>query len=984
MSEHIKIASLSDASSQTLSLFYTPLFVESRAVLCILENNKQIKIWQDLLELWQKELKITKKKILTWPNGQEAPFEVLLNLHRLKDSIILTTLENLDLPIANWSKLQEQKITLQLGSKYSLYQLSKDLVHLGLERQSQVMNHGTFAIRGSVLDIFQYDKIYRLNFEQDTIENLLCFDPEKIYQEHQISEAEIWPQQSIHKEKILNSLPPSVLLVSEMIEATNNTPNPRITFDALAQNKFITETLNKISTNTHNLTDFIKKQKGVKIIWLSKNKTLAQKMLTDLDLESTIYDWQHALAWPQAIWSPEANIILINDSLFFTEDTDTSRVQKEFRASFDIGDLVVHRDHGLARLKEMTTMSIDGQEREYFVLAYAENDTLFVPADLADKLEKYIGPSNPKIHRLSVGNTWPQTLRKIKAQTWELANQLLMIEATRKLQHSPKLLAKNLEKNIAQDFPYQLTASQSNAITAALHDLEQNFPSDRLVCGDVGFGKTEVAIRAAARVAANGYQTALLCPTTLLAQQHYDNFAERFNKYGINVVLLTRWQSEAEIAKNILAIKNGTADIIIGTHRLLSRDIQIPRLQLLIIDEEQNFGVKDKEKLKKHQANIHILTLTATPIPRTLNMALSMIKDISLINDPISNRRDIVTKVTPEDKKIIKEAIELELKRQGQVYYLYNQVETIDLALKQLKKIIPQARIAIAHGQMEDQKLAEVMHAFDTGQVDVLLCSTIIANGLDIPKANTLIVHQAHRFGLSQLHQLRGRIGRSDRQAYAYFMYNSEKLPKLASQRLGFLKQATHLGEGFKIANKDLELRGVGQILGKAQSGKVKSIGLGLYQQLISETIQEIKGQPVKYWRDIEIKLPLDLSLPPDFNKSLAEKIIFYQKISQEKNLENIEKNIHHAKHENIANLWSLQKIKVLSQEKNISAINHYKTSSGQNLAINFFEQPNFSNILSLQEKNSAWQYNNLQLKIKIDYLGKNILPALEQAIKNL
>ncbi len=980
-----RIATAADSASQSLALFHSPLFTESKALLCILENNKEIKTWLDLLKLWSAELNFDAKKIITWPDNTEASLETLLALHRLQDSIVLTTKNNLDSMTPKWSALNENKITLRQNEYYHLHALTEDLLKIGFERHSQAFGDFTFSIRGSVVDIFQDNKIFRLNYDENKIEKIIYFAADLEYAEHAISEIDIWPKSTYHKETFITSLPEQVLLVADSdISLDKNLNNSQIIFDPLGKEYFKTESIDNILGQQKNYYHFLEQKKNEKIIWLTKNKFLAEKLIKENNIKCSLYDWQQALSWPQAIYAEQQKIILVNDSLFFAEDKNNDYVAQEFRSDFTIGDLVVHRDHGIALLKEMTTMPVDGLIREYFVLSYAENDTLFVPVDLADKLEKYIGPANPKIHRLSVGNTWPQTLRKIKDQTWELANQLLLVEATRKLQKSPILKAQKIEAEIVDSFPYTLTPSQYQAIQETLNDLKQPYPSDRLVCGDVGFGKTEVAIRAASRVVANGFQVALLCPTTLLAQQHYDNFVSRFQKSGVKVVLMTRWQKEKEIQSNLTSINDGTADIIIGTHRLLSRDINFPKLQLLIIDEEQNFGVKDKEKLKKHRANIHLLTLTATPIPRTLNMALSMIKDISLINDPIKNRKDIITKVVEENDQVVIEAITQELARQGQVYYLYNQVETIDLAYKKLTHLLPKIKVAIAHGQLEDEKLASVMHDFDTGQIDVLLCSTIIANGLDIPRANTLLVHKANRFGLSQLHQLRGRIGRSDRQAYAYFMHSSEKLPKLASQRLGFLKQASHLGEGFKVANKDLELRGVGQILGQAQSGKVKTIGLGLYQQLISETIREIKGQPVKYWRDVEIKLPIDTSLPIDFKKSIAEKIIFYQKISQERDVEKIEKNIHETSNKNISALWHLQKIKILCQAKDIINISTQKSQTKNWLVINFIKQPNLKNISLLQESNPHWLYQNLQIKIEFDYLAKNLLTSLESTINIL
>ncbi|MDQ5970366.1 MAG: Transcription-repair-coupling factor, partial [Patescibacteria group bacterium] len=689
-----RIATAADSASQSLALFHSPLFTESKALLCILENNKEIKTWLDLLKLWSAELNFDAKKIVTWPDNTEASLETLLALHRLQDSIVLTTKNNLDSMTPKWSALNENKITLRQNEYYHLHALTEDLLKIGFERHSQAFGDFTFSIRGSVVDIFQDNKIFRLNYDENKIEKIIYFAADLEYAEHAISEIDIWPKSTYHKETFITSLPEQVLLVADSdISLDKNLNNSQIIFDPLGKEYFKTESIDNILGQQKNYYHFLEQKKNEKIIWLTKNKFLAEKLIKENNIKCSLYDWQQALSWPQAIYAEQQQITLVNDSLFFAEDKNNDYVAQEFRSDFTIGDLVVHRDHGIALLKEMTTMPVDGLIREYFVLSYAENDTLFVPVDLADKLEKYIGPANPKIHRLSVGNTWPQTLRKIKDQTWELANQLLLVEATRKLQKSPILKAQKIEAEIVDSFPYTLTPSQDQAIQETLNDLKQPYPSDRLVCGDVGFGKTEVAIRAASRVVANGFQVALLCPTTLLAQQHYDNFVSRFEKSGVKVVLMTRWQKEKEIQSNLTSINDGTADIIIGTHRLLSRDINFPKLQLLIIDEEQNFGVKDKEKLKKHRANIHLLTLTATPIPRTLNMALSMIKDISLINDPIKNRKDIITKVVEENDQVVIEAITQELARQGQVYYLYNQVETIDLAYKKLTHLLPKIKV---------------------------------------------------------------------------------------------------------------------------------------------------------------------------------------------------------------------------------------------------------------------------------------------------
>lgn len=949
-----KIAVLDSAVAQVLSLIDTPILHQKGAVLWFTENNKELKNRADLLKIFNPGF--NPRQVLTWPDQEDPSLDIILALYQNQPAIILTTSQNLDLAIPSWKYLRDKSITLNAGQEYNLYQLKSDLVSLGVD----------FESRGNVLDIYQNNKLLRFNFDFNIIES---------------GSGTIYPAKSLHKEKLLSALPKNLKIIypGELAEYFTNLENEQIVFDALAQKpdyKFNTQSIDPFSKT--NKIDILKNKK---IIWFSKNKNQAQKIARENKLDCKVLDWTDGLSWPDMFVSDK--ITVINDNLFFLSDEQKiphlmrDKKRAVFTPDFEVGDIIVHRDHGLAIFEKIDTLEVDGLRRDYLVLKYAQNDTLFVPIDLVDKIEKYVGPDNPKINRLSVGNTWPSTLRKIKSQTLELARQLLIVEATRKLHTTPKLIPGTLSQSVAKDFGYNLTPSQVQAIKDIEHDLKSDYPSDRLIAGDVGFGKTEVALRAAAITADSSYQTAVLCPTTILAQQHYDNFVKRLEPHGARIALLTRWQDPKKIKQNIEAIKNNKIDIIIGTHRLLSRDIQIPKLQLLIIDEEQNFGVEDKEKLKKHKQSINVLTLTATPIPRTLNLALSLVKDISLITHPIQDRKNIITSVAPFNDQIISDAINQELQRHGQIYFLYNQVETIDLAFKHLQKLFPKNKIAIAHGQMDDKALASVMHDFDTGQIDILVCSTIIANGLDIPNANTLIVHKAERFGLSQLHQLRGRIGRSDKQAYAYFLYSGQKLAKNSKSRLAFLKNAQELGAGFKIAHRDLELRGVGNILGKAQSGKVKAVGLGMYQQLIAETILEIKGQKTKPWRDIEIRLPLDTTLPHDSLK-------IYQKLCRIRDLDEIDMEISKTDNTNIKNILALQKIKILAQSTDVTSIAAYKTQSHQNIAINFLsdlDPKKFGQILTL---NDNWQYSNKQIKINLKFLGSDFMTELEKIIKIL
>lgn len=971
------------AVEQTLAIVTTPYYKDKEVIFWCLENNQAIKNYKDLLELWQNTLNIPKKNIYTWPDKEELDKNAQINLHRNNASIILSTLNNLEQNVADWDFLRSNKIELVVAENYNLYDLIKKLSNLGLERETQVWQNNTFAVRGEMLDILQNDKLYKLNFDKDKLESINIIEQNK---NKALKQIEIWPNKIYRQKQFINSIPPTTLLVINEYsgEVLNHLANDVLVFDPLSKAKDHQLNIEYLPSHWKNQSDKIDFIKNYKITWLSKNKTLAKEIINKHKLQANIYDWSQALKWPEMLIDKTNKTALINDTLFFLTDEGQKEKQTRhhFIPNFSIGDFVVHRDHGIAKLSAIKSMPIDGENKEFLELSYAGNDTLYVPIELTDKVEKYIGPSEPKINKLAAGNTWPQTVKKIKTHTLELAHKLLNIEATRKLHKSPSIISQEIETQIAKNTPFDLTNSQKIAIKEAQDDLASPHPTDRLICGDVGFGKTEVAIRAAALTVANGWQVAVLCPTTILAQQHYDTMINRLENFGINIGLLTRWQNKTEINQTIQNIKQGKIDIAIGTHRILSKDIDIPKLQLLIIDEEQNFGVEDKEKLKKHKSNINVLTLSATPIPRTLNMALSAIKDISLITDPIQDRKNIITEIHQTSDEIIKKAIQKELARFGQVYFLHNRVETIQFAYNNIKKLFPKAKIAIAHGQLPDKELADTMHKFDTGQVDILICSTIIANGLDIARANTLIITEADKFGLSQLHQLRGRIGRSPVQAYAYFLYTPKKLKNIASQRLAHLKSASALGDGFKIAHRDLELRGVGQILGKAQSGKVKSIGLGMYQQLIAETVAEIKGQVPTIWRDIEIKLDLDTDLPDKLFSDMKEKLNFYQKINRIQNLEAINKEIKKAKNDNLANILWLQKIRILSQNTDIIRITQYKSGEKNMLAIDFKDKLDYKKLHLLLTQNQNWKYNEQQIKINYQFLSANFKNDIEKTIE--
>jgi len=498
------------------------------------------------------------------------------------------------------------------------------------------------------------------------------------------------------------------------------------------------------------------------------------------------------------------------------------------------GDYLVHLDHGVGKFADI--------KENYYVLEYAQGDKLYVPIGLERKLSRYIGFQTPLISRLS-SPSWERTKRKVKEEAEKLAKELLEIYAKREISTRPYYLSDTeIDIALTDTFPYEETPDQIQAIEDIKKDLETSqIPLDRIVCGDVGFGKTEVSLRIMVKAVNAGYQTALICPTTILASQHYQTFKKRLGDLPIKFELLSRLQTKKEQENIIQKLKKGQVDIIIGTHRVLSNDVEFKDLGLLVIDDEQRFGVKQKEKLKKIRASLDILSLSATPIPRTLYLALSSLKKISVIQTPPLYRQPIKTFVLSWSEKIIKTAINKEMKRDGQVYYLHNRVETIESAKELLQRLVPKLRIGVVHGRLTEKELVKIMNDFQNKKIDALVATTIIENGLDIPNVNTLIVADAPRLGLAQAYQIRGRVGRSHTQAFAYFFYGKNLSP-LAEERLKALKEAEELGSGYRIAMRDLEIRGAGNILGKEQSGSINQVGLNLYCQILSDAIDKLKS----------------------------------------------------------------------------------------------------------------------------------------------
>lgn len=608
--------------------------------------------------------------------------------------------------------------------------------------------------------------------------------------------------------------------------------------------------------------------------------------------------------------------------------------QKVVYADLKPGDYVVHKSHGIGEFIGINTITADKVTKDYIKIKYKDEDILYVPTSSLDTVRKYIGTGDkePRLNRLG-SKEWENTKNRVKNNLREVAKDLIELYAKRqKMQGFAFSKDNEWQKQFEDEFPYQETDDQLRCIEEAKKDMEQAKPMDRLLCGDVGYGKTEVAIRLAFKAVMDQKQVAYLVPTTVLANQQYEEFKTRMSEFAINVELLNRFRTTKEQENVIKKLKLGEIDIVIGTHRILSKDVEFKDLGLLIIDEEHRFGVQDKEKIKQLKNSVDVLTMTATPIPRTLHMSILGIRDMSVIYEPPQNRRPVQTYVLEYDDEVVKEAITREIERNGQVFYLYNKVEGIEKKANEVSKLVPEAKVGFAHGKMTGKELEQIMMDFIQKKINVLVCTTILESGIDIPNANTIIVENADRLGLAQLYQIRGRVGRSDRQAYAYITYKREKLlSEVADKRLKAIKEFTEFGSGFKIAMRDLEIRGAGSLLGEIQHGHMEQVGYDTYCRLLDEVVKEMKGIEVKEEQDIQLDIDVSSYIPDNFIESNSQKIEIYQNIAlcrTEEDIQNvIDEIIDRYGHmpEELENLIEIARIKNLCKEANVLKISQRK-----------------------------------------------------------
>ena len=671
----------------------------------------------------------------------------------------------------------------------------------------------------------------------------------------------------------------------------------------------------------------------------------------------------------------DMNLVVLNMADVFENKAKKKKTNVAFKqgekvvfADLTPGDYVVHRIHGIGQFVGVNTIKADGVIKDYIKIKYRNDDMLYVPTSSLDNVRKYIGGGDtaPRLNKLG-SKEWSNTKSKVKKNLKEVAKDLIELYAKRqKIKGFAFSKDTEWQSQFEAEFPYQETDDQLRCIDEVKKDMEQPRPMDRLLCGDVGYGKTEVAIRAAFKAVMDHKQVAYLVPTTVLANQQYESFKKRMENFAITVELLNRFRTKKEQDQVIKKLKLGEVDVVIGTHRLLSEDVEFRDLGLLIIDEEHRFGVKDKEKIKKLKTSVDVLTMTATPIPRTLHMSILGVRDMSVIYEPPQNRRPVQTYVLEYDAEVIKEAITKELERSGQVFYLYNNVENIAKKALDLSELVPEAKVEFAHGKMTGREIEDIMERFINGEINVLVCTTILESGIDIPNANTIIVENADRLGLAQLYQIRGRVGRSDKQAYAYITYKRDKLlSEVADKRLKAIREFTEFGSGFKIAMRDLEIRGAGSMLGEIQHGHMEQVGYDTYCNLLDQVVKEMQGIEIEDEQEIQIDINISSYIPDEYIDNSSQKIEVYQNIAlcrTEEDIQNVIDEIidrYGVMPKELENLIEVARIKELC-----AAAGVIKVAEKKNM------YTNGQNVVFYYDKN---KYNPEIVSVLINKYGNNI-----------
>ncbi len=881
----------------------------------------------------------------------ELKLKRLETLEKLKEGqyIVITNLMGYLRFLPNKKEQENLEIELKVSMDISRDKVIQILENLGYQRDSIVTSTGEYAVRGFIVDVFfhQEEHPVRIEFFGETIESIRFFD-----ENTQLSLENVSSIQCSSNEEIISTEPSSlydylgdttlITFDAEQIDSSYQKLLLEMTHfneeeQTIGKKHFwfledlkprkqiflnqVTNSLNKkqvMRFTTREIEnfrgDFTKlqetvlqyiRQKKTVVFVLSKSNQI--KSIQELFDGSIILKDDHVLPNQIQIIQGKMNKGFIWDDLVVISEFDIEEVKQEVvyknpirigkkihgLDSLSLGDYVVHRAHGIGVYNGVVTLTNHGIKKDYVQIYYLGNDKVYVPVEKISTIYKYSDKDGLKPQINKLGSTaWQKKKQSIQKRIHDISKELIELYAKRSQVKGVSYIDYPEEEVFARSFQYEETRDQNRAIADVLKDLDNAVPMDRLLCGDVGFGKTEVAFRAMFKTVCNNYQVLYLCPTTILSKQQYESALTRFQDYPVEIALLNRFTTPKETKRILEDLKSGKIDMVFGTHRLLSDDVQFKRLGLLIVDEEQRFGVTHKEKIKKYKNDVNVLTLSATPIPRTLKMALSGLRDLSIIDTPPVNRYPVQTYVIAENDMLIKDAIYKELARDGQIFILYNRIETIEDILFKLKRLVPEARIRYAHGRMNKQELDTIMEDFVSHQFDILLSTTIIETGIDIPNANTLIIYNADYFGLSQLYQLRGRVGRSNRIAYAYFLYQKQKtLNDIAVKRLQAIRDFTELGSGYKIAMRDLSIRGAGDILGSEQAGFVDSVGISLYMKMIEEEMKRLKGETVlEEDEHSDSLINVETHITSDYVEDESVRIEIHQMINEVDSEEKLEK----------------------------------------------------------------------------------------------
>jgi len=930
-----------------------------------------------------------------------------------------------DTDFPSYDELSKNVFVIKKGAKIDFTQEVETLINLGYSHGEDLyLNPGEYRRSGDVFEIFpiQADHSYRIPMEFDKVEKIVAVDADDLSKTSDGGTSiDVYPVVYEKTESLAKQLPKEFLLIlDDQDDIEEPVDASLLRFTSFPESQEHHTHLRYLSVlKFYTLTDFLndvrdKLQQDWTLFVVSKRIDDLKEIFSEERIPFTTKEEQKRGSitlvgsgkedlLPHSLQNPDLKCALLTDREIFSlkkagKQRSVQKLALDFITSLVPGDFVVHMEHGIGHFEGMTQKEIDSTMREYLELTYAENDKLFVPVDQADKLSKFVHEegAEPVLTRLGTAE-WKRITEKMQKETEKIAKDLLDLYAKRAKAkgHAYKDDTSD-QKKFEKAFPYQETPGQVKAIDDFKKDMEDDHPMDRLICGDVGFGKTEVAMRAAFKAVQGGKQVAIVAPITILAHQHYHSFMERMKDFNVRIEMLSRFRTPKQQKEILEKLRKGDVDIVIGTHRLLQEDVEFLNLGLVIIDEEQRFGVKQKEKLKEKRASIDILTLTATPIPRTLNLGLHKLRDITTITTPPPGRLPIITEVRKYSDTLIRQAIKEELKRKGQVYVLHNRVETIDAFADKLRTLVPEAKFIVAHGQLKADALEERVLAFKKGEYEVLVSSTIIENGIDLPRANTLIVNGAERFGLSQLYQLRGRVGRGKEQAYAYFLYHGQKLKDDARKRLRAIVEACELGSGFQVAMKDLEIRGAGEILGAHQSGTMHTVGVSHYLRMLKTAVEELKtGRhgDIEEELNVEILLPVEAMIPTFYVPDEQEKISVYQKLAgseDEEILKEFDEDLRDEYGEppkQVQNLFAVLRLKIACRRSGVIRVKMEEKGSLQELVLTLHKSVTAKEIMQLLQINSQWRISGSTLRINFEEItrgAKDEMEWLEELTKQI